>query len=90
MTRDEARAEIAQVLIEKVREDRYPSATHMSMLEEVLTPEMVSDYVDVLLDKIAADRWPSIPMIQRVQRLSASLPIVEQPDQRELEEGEEG
>jgi hypothetical protein len=77
MTRDEAQAEIAQVLMDKVREDRYPSATHMAMLEHLLPPDMVSEYVDVLLDKIAADRWPSIPMLQRIQRLSESLPAVE-------------
>jgi hypothetical protein len=49
----------------------------MSMLEQLLPPDMVSEYVDVLLDKIAADRWPSIPMLQRIQRLSESLPLVE-------------
>jgi hypothetical protein len=34
MTRDEARAWFVQVLMDKVRQDQYPSATHMALIEE--------------------------------------------------------
>jgi hypothetical protein len=77
MTRDEANAQIADMLMEKVRGDRYPSATQMAMLEEILPRDMVPDYLDVLLEKVAEDTVPSIPMLRRIQRVAAQLPLVE-------------
>lgn len=77
MTRDEARAQIAEMLLDKVRDDRYPSATQMTMLEQILPRDMVQDYLDVLLDKVAGDNFPSIPMLQRVQQIVDRLPLVE-------------
>jgi hypothetical protein len=77
MTRDEARAQIVETLMDKIRADRYPSATQMAILEEILPREMVADYLDVLLDKIADDTVPSIPMLRRIQRVAEQLPVVE-------------
>jgi hypothetical protein len=77
MTRDEARAQIVETLMDKIRADRFPSATQMAILEEILPREMVADYLDVLLDKIAEDNVPSIPMLRRIQRVAESLPRVE-------------
>jgi hypothetical protein len=76
MTRDEARAWYVNVLLDKIREDEYPSATHMSMVEEALaqTPQLIPDYLDVLLGKVADQRFPSIPMLQRIQEISEKLP----------------
>ena len=74
MTRDEAQGWLVSMLIEKVREDRYPSATQMSIIEENLTPEMVGEYLEVLMDKAAEDNVPSIPMLKRIQRVAQSLP----------------
>jgi hypothetical protein len=76
MTRDEARAWYVNVLLDKIREDTYPSATQMSMIEEALakTPQLIPDYLDVLLDKVADQRFPSIPMLQRIQEISEQLP----------------
>jgi hypothetical protein len=77
MTRDEAREQIARMLLDKIRGDRYPSATQMAMLEELLPRDMIQDYLDVLLEKLAEDTVPSIPMLQRVRRVADSLPLVE-------------
>jgi hypothetical protein len=77
MTRDEARGQFAQMLMDKIRGDRYPSATQMSMLEDVIPDDMVQDYLDVLLEKVAEDTVPSIPMLQRIRRVADSLPVVE-------------
>jgi hypothetical protein len=77
MTRDEAQAQIVETLMDKIRADRYPSATQMAILEEILPRDMVADYLDVLLDKIAEDTVPSIPMLRRIQRVAESLPRVE-------------
>ena len=74
MTCDEARAEIVETLLEKIREDRFPSATQMAIVEEVLPREMIPEYIDVLLDKVAQDTVPSIPMLRRIQRVADKLP----------------
>jgi hypothetical protein len=78
LTRDEARAWFIQVLLDKVREDNYPSATQLALIEESIPREMMSDYLEVLMDKVARDTVPSIPMLQRIQRVAESLPRYEQ------------
>jgi hypothetical protein len=74
MTRDEARGWLAQTLMEKVRSDRYPSATQLAIIEEVLPREMVPDYLEVLIDKASQDDIPSIPLLRRISRMADSLP----------------
>ena len=83
MTRSEAQAQIVQVLLDKIRSDRYPSATQMSMVEEILPRHMVSDYLEILMEKASQDTMPSIPMLRRMQRVAESLPV------RELQRGDE-
>jgi hypothetical protein len=70
MNRDEARVMFWQTLMNRVREDPYPSATHMSILEEALPAELLPDYIGVLLEKVAEDQHPSIPMLRRIARLA--------------------
>jgi hypothetical protein len=74
MNRDEASGWLVQMLLDKIRSDPYPSATQMSMIEEVIPQEMVPDYLEVLIEKAAQDDWPSIPMLQRISRVAQSLP----------------
>ncbi len=69
MNNEEARAAFVQVLLNRVREDRHPSATYMTMLEQALPPEWTSAYVEVLLEKVANDPHPSIPMLNRIAGL---------------------
>jgi hypothetical protein len=69
MNNAEARAAYIRVLLNRVREDRHPSATHMAMLEQALPAEWTSAYVEVLLEKVAEDPHPSIPMLRRIARL---------------------
>jgi hypothetical protein len=64
------REEVLDVLLEKIRNDRYPSATMMDDVERILTPWRRQDYADVLLEKVRGDRYPSRSMIQRLLRLS--------------------
>jgi hypothetical protein len=77
MTRDEARADMVEVLLNKIRADRYPSATQMAIVEEIIPRELIPDYMDVLYEKIAQDTVPSIPMLRRLQMLAERLPLVE-------------
>jgi hypothetical protein len=61
----------AELLLDHIRADRYPSVNHMNMLEQMATPRVLVEYTLHLLERIEADRHPSIPMMQRVQGLVA-------------------
>ena len=79
MTRDEARAMFVQLLLEKVRQDAYPSWTQLNLIEESIPQAMIPDYLEILVEKVAGDRFPSVPMLRRIQRVAAALPAQEQP-----------
>jgi hypothetical protein len=70
----ESRVALAGILLEKVRDERHPSSTQMTIIEEVLPPQLLSRYVEVLLEKVAQDDRPSIPMLQRIQRVINAMP----------------
>jgi hypothetical protein len=74
MNRVESRAVLAGILLKRVREDRYPSASDMDLIEQILPPQLMPRYVEVLLDKVAQDHRPSISMIHRIDRVSKSIP----------------
>jgi hypothetical protein len=69
---DPALTTLANLLLQRIRQDRYPSATEMQLLESIIPRSMVSEYLDVLLEKVQADTWPSISMIQRIIRVAES------------------
>jgi hypothetical protein len=68
---DDARAELLATLLEKVRDDPYPSSTMLDLVEKLLTTEEEPSYVVLLQDKIRAERFPSMPLINRLTRLVA-------------------
>jgi hypothetical protein len=74
MNRVQAAEAIAQLLIESVERDRYPSATQMDLIEQQMTPQVASDLLEMMLDKISGERYPSITMLRRMQRIAESLP----------------
>ena len=74
MDKIESRAVIAGMLLKRVREDRYPSTTHMALIEEIIPPQLLPRYVEILLEKIAQDDRPSISLIHRLQRVISSMP----------------
>lgn len=57
-------------LIDRIRDDRYPSTTMLNMVEQGMEgEEEYAVYVEALLDKVADDRYPSIDMLKRLTRL---------------------
>jgi hypothetical protein len=59
-------------LMERVREDRYPSHQLMDRIEASFwTAEQVVEYVDLLLDKTEESWYPSLQMLDRIQRILA-------------------
>lgn len=58
------------LLLEKVRQDRYPSSHHLDLLEQNLVGHEREAFVDVLYEKVVADRYPSTAMLSRLIRLA--------------------
>jgi hypothetical protein len=69
----EARAVLAGMLLNRVKQDRYPSSTEMTLIEEIIPPQLLPRYVDVLLEKLAQEDRPSITMIHRIRRVINSM-----------------
>jgi hypothetical protein len=74
VNREEAQGRLVQMLMDKVREDTYPSSTQLSLIEESIPREMLGDYIELLVDKAAQDEFPSIPMLRRISRVAATMP----------------
>jgi hypothetical protein len=73
LSREQVETALATVLLEKIGQDNYPSTTEMDLLEEIIPPDMVRDYVNVLLAKALSSRWPSISILRRLQRVTQRL-----------------
>ena len=73
MSNVELRARFVLILMDKVRQDRHPSATHMAMIEQALHAQWIPDYLEILFEKVADDTHPSIPMLNRIGRLVESV-----------------
>jgi hypothetical protein len=66
---EDARAALVTTLLQKVKDDPYPSTTMLDMLEELLTPDEIPAYVVLLQERLREDRFPSIPMLNRLKSL---------------------
>ncbi len=58
------------VLLHRVRNDRYPSNQLLDRVEQALaTNDQIAEYVDMLVDKVDETWYPSGQMLDRVQRM---------------------
>jgi hypothetical protein len=66
---------VADMLLEKIKAEDYPSITMMNRVETVVgqDPEQLSAYADVLLEKVENSRFPSIEMLNRLDRIATQL-----------------
>ena len=70
----DAQQRYLELLLEKVREDRYPSGDLMDRIEAtVSTRSQALAYVEVLYEKVDKDRYPSGQMLDRIQRNVARI-----------------
>jgi hypothetical protein len=74
MERTESRAVVAGLLLNRVRQERYPSATELNLIEEIIPPQLLPQYVDVLIEKLVQDDRPSISLLHRLNRVTNSMP----------------
>jgi hypothetical protein len=63
---EQTRAALLDLLLSKVKDDRYPSATTLDLLEQLLTPEELPAYAGVLMSKVADDNFPSASIMKRL------------------------
>ena len=60
------------MLMERVRVDRYPSSHLMDRIEAAIwTSEQLHDYTELLVQKTEETWYPSLQMLNRIQRLLA-------------------
>lgn len=57
-------------LIDKIRNDTYPSATMMDTVEAGMNEEQIRDYARALLAKVRDDQFPSIDLMRRLSKLA--------------------
>jgi hypothetical protein len=65
--------QFAEVLLDRIRGDMYPSGTQMDMLEAIAPPRQRVEFALHLMERIQDEQHPSIPMMHRVQRLIAEF-----------------
>lgn len=72
MARDQVliRDELVEILMEKVRNDPYPSVDMLDSLERLLDPLELNEYAEVLLERVRRDKYPSWGMIYRLHNLA--------------------
>jgi|EndMetStandDraft_8_1072994.scaffolds.fasta_scaffold2000135_1 hypothetical protein len=68
---EQTRAALLDLLLSKVKDDTYPSATTLDLLEQLLTPEELPAYAGVLMEKIARDQYPSASLMKRLVSLTS-------------------
>jgi hypothetical protein len=73
LTREEAQTVFARLLLERVRQDNYPSMTQLTILEQTLPPSLEREYLDVLLEKAMSGRVPNVTLLKRIQQITDRL-----------------
>lgn len=63
------RQSVLELLLDKVREDNYPSATHLDLIEQLLTPDDIDSYREVLFEKVENETYPSTSILNRLVAL---------------------
>ena len=58
------------ILMERVRTDRYPSGQLLNRLEAtIFSPEQLIEYMDLLLEKVDQSWYPSGELLDRIDRM---------------------
>ncbi|HEX4735402.1 MAG TPA: hypothetical protein VH247_13375 [Thermoleophilaceae bacterium] len=70
--RMDARTMFSEVLLDRIRDDRYPSYTEMAIFEQTAPMEMAPEYLEVLIEKVASQR-PSPTMLRHISQLLNSV-----------------
>ncbi len=62
-----------EMLMERVRDDRYPSSQLLDRIEASFwSTEQVTEYIDFLIEKADESWYPSKQLLDRIQRLMSA------------------
>jgi hypothetical protein len=65
------------ILMERVRNDRYPSGQLLNRLEATMfSSEQMVEYVDMLLEKVDESWYPSGELMNRIERMLRLAAVV--------------
>jgi hypothetical protein len=67
--RSRMRDAVYEMLIDRIRRDRYPSTSMMNMVEAGMSEKQRREYVGALLEKVSDDQFPSMDMLKRLTGL---------------------
>ena len=63
-----------ELLMEKVRDDEYPSSDLMDRIEgAVHSRAQAEEYVGLLMEKVEASQYPSKELLDRIERVATRL-----------------
>ena len=62
------------LLMEKVRADRYPSGELMDRIEVgVQSRDQAAEYLEMLYEKVGDSRYPSKQLLDRIERVTSRI-----------------
>jgi vesicle coat complex subunit len=64
---NDLRSTLVKELLDRIEAEPYPSVTMLNMIESLLTPDELPEYVQLLMDRVHADLYPSIDMLHRIR-----------------------
>jgi hypothetical protein len=69
------RERFVEILLDRIRDEPYPSLALMDLLEATVTsPDQLAEYLEALMEKVETTRFPSLTMLRRIQRIASQLP----------------
>jgi hypothetical protein len=63
-------SQILTMLLDKVREDPFPSVTMLDLIEGNMRDDEVEEYAGILLEKVRGDQFPSLDHLHRLIELA--------------------
>ena len=64
-----ARRMLLDVLMQKVSDEPYPSVAVLDVVEHLLRPDEVPEYVEILVHRFDQETYPSMPLLRRIAAL---------------------
>jgi len=62
------------LLMDKVRDDQYPSGELLDRIEAaIVSRQQAEDYLELLIERVDSTRYPSHQLLDRIERLSRRL-----------------
>ena len=63
-------AQILEILLEKVRNDPYPSTTHLDLIEQIMRDDEADEYTRILMKRVSGETYPSLDVLRRLQNFA--------------------